>query len=316
MSFYRDYNDKLAFEVWNTRQQPVFKTIQVKPISRAGCSEISGVDLSKDLSSEQFSEIKKALAEYQVLAFRDQNISSEQHKKFGEKFGSLHRHVSAAIRAPGGDPEVLAWKTGKDSRFTAGEVWHNDVSCDEHPITQSILRVTKLPEGGGGDTAFANTHLAYESLSEPLKQLLLGLTAEHSGQEGWTNGYGEEPAPGQKFAVSTHPVVFTHPVSGRKHLFVNRGFTTKINELVRNESQAILELLNRHIETSQAFQFRVQWSPNTVVIWDNWAVQHQAIWDYYPFNRWGERVSAVAGIRPTQIYESDKASTDLLLEPA
>jgi len=316
MSFYRDYNDKLAFEAWNTRQQPVFKTIQVKPISRAGGAEISGVDLSEGLSADQFSEVRKALAEYQVLVFRDQNITSEDHKRFGSKFGSLHRHVSAAIRAPGGDPEVLAWKTGKDSRFTAGEVWHNDVSCDETPITQSILRVTKLPEGGGGDTAFANTHLAYESLSTPLKQFLLGLTAEHSGQEGWTNGYGEEPALGQKFSTSIHPVVFTHPITGRKHLFINRGFTTKIIELVRNESNAILELLNRHIETSQAFQFRVQWQSNTVVIWDNWAVQHQAIWDYYPFNRWGERVSAVAGIRPTQILLNKEEFKESILDLA
>ena len=316
MSFYRDYNDKLAFEAWNTRQQPVFKTIQVKHISRAGGAEISGVDLSEGLSADQFSEVRKALAEYQVLVFRDQNITSEDHKRFGSKFGSLHRHVSAAIRAPGGDPEVLAWKTGKDSRFTAGEVWHNDVSCDETPITQSILRVTKLPEGGGGDTAFANTHLAYESLSTPLKQLLLGLTAEHSGQEGWTNGYGEEPALGQKFATSIHPVVFTHPITCRKHLFINRGFTTKIIELVRNESNAILELLNRHIETSQAFQFRVQWQSNTVVIWDNWAVQHQAIWDYYPFNRWGERVSAVAGIRPTQILSNKEDFKESILDLA
>ena len=316
MSFYRDYNDKLAYEAWNTRQQPVFKTIQVKHISRAGGAEISGVDLSEGLSADQFSEVRKALAEYQVLVFRDQNITSEDHKRFGSKFGSLHRHVSAAIRAPGGDPEVLAWKTGKDSRFTAGEVWHNDVSCDETPITQSILRVTKLPEGGGGDTAFANTHLAYESLSTPLKQLLLGLTAEHSGQEGWTNGYGEEPALGQKFATSIHPVVFTHPITCRKHLFINRGFTTKIIELVRNESNAILELLNRHIETSQAFQFRVQWQSNTVVIWDNWAVQHQAIWDYYPFNRWGERVSAVAGIRPTQILSNKEDFKESILDLA
>lgn len=316
MSFYRDYNDKLTFEAWNTRKHPSFKTIQIKPISRAGGAEVTGIDLSKNLSDEQFAEIKKALAEYQTLVFRDQNIDAAQHKQFGEKFGTLHRHVSAAIRAPGGDPEILAWKTGKDSRFTAGEVWHNDVSCDENPITESILRVTKLPEGGGGDTAFVNTHLAYEALSEPLKQFILGLTAEHSGQEGWTNGYGEEPAPGQKFASSIHPVVFTHPVTGRKHLFVNRGFTTKIIELVRNESNAILELLNRHIETSQAFQFRVQWQPNTVVIWDNWAVQHQAIWDYYPFNRWGERVSAVAGIRPSKAIESIPQSAANILEPA
>ena len=298
MSFYRDYNDKLSFESWNTRTHPIFKTLKATPLSRAGGAEIEGVDLSKEISNEQFNEIQLAAAEYQALVFRNQNITSEQHKAFARRFGHLHRHVNASKRLPGGDPEVLAWKTVKDSRFTAGEVWHNDVSCDEHPISVSILRVTQLPEGGGGDTAFVNTHLAYESLSTPIKNFIRTLYAEHSGQEGWTNGYGEEPNPGEKFASHQHPVVFTHPQTGRKHLFVSRAFTTNIAELTRPESQAILELLNRHIETSQAFQFRVKWEPNTVVLWDNWGTQHQAVWDYYPFNRWGERVSAVAGIRP------------------
>ena len=298
MSFYRDYNDKLSFETWNTRNIPTFKTIQVKPISRAGGAEVRGVDLAKDVSDEQFSEVQRALAEYQVLAFRDQPISPEEHKNFGRKFGHLHQHVNASKRLPGGDPEILSWKTGKDSRFTAGEVWHNDVSCDQTPITTSILRITNLPEGGGGDTAFVNTHLAYESLSDTYKKFLQELRAEHSGQEGWTNGYGEEPDPGQKFAASQHPVVITHPETGRKHLFVSRAFTTHIADLTRNESQAVLESLYRQIETNQAFQYRVRWEPNTVVVWDNWGTQHQAIWDYYPFNRWGDRVSAVAGIKP------------------
>lgn len=299
MSFYRDYNDKLSFESWNTRNHPSFQTIQVKPISRAGGAEVVGVDLSEPISDEQFKEIKAASAEYGVLVFRNQEITTEDHKRFGLRFGTLHQHANAAKRLPGGDPEVLSWRTGKDSRFTAGEVWHNDVSCDTTPITQSILRITKLPEGGGGDTIFVNTHLAYEALSAPLKQFIQQFTAEHSGQEGWTNGYGEEPDPGQKFATSQHPVVLTHPVTGRKHLFVSRAFTTNIAQLTRAESQAVLELLYRHVETSQAFQFRVNWTPNTVVLWDNWGVQHQAIWDYYPFDRWGERVSAIGGIQPS-----------------
>jgi taurine dioxygenase len=121
---------------------------------------------------------------------------------------------------------VLAWKTGKDSRFTAGEVWHNDVSCDASPISTSILRLTRGPELGG-ETAFANTHLLYESLSAPFRTLIDQLSAEHSGREGWTNGYGDEPAPGEAFASHIHPVVIRHPASGRRHLFVNRGFTSR-----------------------------------------------------------------------------------------
>jgi taurine dioxygenase len=299
MSFYRDFNEKAAAERWNTRQQPTFKTIEVKPIAWAGGAEVSGVDLRQPLTPEQFEELQKALAEYLVLVFRRQPIDTAQHKAFGQRWGRLHRHVSAAKRAPGGDPEVLAWKTGKDSRFTAGEAWHNDVSCDPTPITASILRLTRTP-ALGGDTAFANTHLLYESLSTPFKALIEPLSAEHSGREGWTNGYGEEPEPGQTYASHVHPVVIRHPLSGRRHLFVNRGFTTHIQELTRAESQSVLEALYRHIETQLAAQFRVAWAPDTVVMWDNWGVQHQAVWDYYPQERWGERVSAVSGLSPTR----------------
>jgi len=297
MSFYRDYNDKLVFDAWDSRPRLSFKTIDVRPLSPAGGAEVLGVDLSQDLGDEQFAEIQAAAAEYLALVFPGQTLDSEQHKRLGRRFGSLHRHVNAAKRAPGGDPEVLAWKTGKDSRFTAGEAWHNDVSCDETPISTSILRLTRQP-GLGGDTAFVNTHLAYEALSTPLKQWLETLTAEHSGQEGWTNGYGEEPSPGQTFASAQHPVVLAHPVTQRKHLFVSRAFTTQIAGLTRAESQAVLELLYRHVETHLAFQFRVSWRPGHVVLWDNWGAQHQAIWDYYPHDRWGERVSAVNGLRP------------------
>lgn len=298
MSFYRDYNDKLALEQWNTRAKPCFQTIKVTPLAPALGAEIEGVDLSKEITPQQLEEIKRANAEYLVLVYRNQAMTPEDHKRFGRYFGILHRHVRADKHNPGGDPEILAWKTNKSSRFTAGEAWHNDVSCDASPISTSFLRVTQLPEGGGGDTAFANLYLAYASLSEPIKKLLEGLTAIHSGQEGWTNGYGAEPDPGQTFATSEHPVVVRHPVTGRPHLFVNRAFTTHIPQLTRPESNALLELLYQHIETHLAFQVRVRWTPNTLVSWDNWAVLHQAVWDYYPFERWGERVSAVSGQVP------------------
>jgi taurine dioxygenase len=298
MSFYRDYNDKLAIEQWNTRERSSYQTIKVTPLSPSFGAEVEGLDLRQDVTAQQLEEIKRASAEHLVLVFRNQEITSEDHKRFGRHFGTLHRHVRADKHNPGGDPEILAWKTSKSSRFTAGEAWHHDVSCDPNPISTSLLRVTRLPESGGGDTAFANLYLAYESLSEPIKTLLNGLTAVHSGQEGWTNGYGAEPDPGQTFASSEHPVVVRHPVTGRKHLFVNRAFTTHIVQLTRPESAALLELLYQHIESHLAFQLRVKWTPNTLLQWDNWATLHQAVWDYYPFERWGERVSAVSGNRP------------------
>lgn len=300
MSFYRDYNDKLAFERWNTRERGSYETIRLTPISPALGAEVEGIDLRQEPTPRQLDEIRRALAEHLVLVFRGQTISTADHKRFAHHFGELHRHFRAPRNAPGGDPEVLAWKTTAASRFTAGEAWHNDVSCEPTPISGSLLHVTRLPEGGGGDTAFANMYLAYESLSDPLKQLLDGLTAVHSGQEGWTNGYGDEPDPGEAFATAEHPVVVRHPLTGRKFLFVNSAFTSHIVQLTRAESDALLQLLYRHIERNLSFQARVGWTPDTLVFWDNWAVQHQAVWDYYPFERWGERVSVVGGQRPAQ----------------
>jgi taurine dioxygenase len=299
MSFYRDYNDKLAVEQWNTRQRSSYQTIKVTPLSPVLGAEVQGIDLRQEVTPEQLEEIKRASAEYLVLVFRNQDISSEDHKRFGRHFGTLHRHVRADKQNPGGDPEILSWKTSKSSRFTAGEAWHHDVSCDPQPISTSLLCVTRLPESGGGDTAFANLYLAYDALSEPIKTLLNGLTAVHSGIEGWTNGYGAEPDPGQTFAAAEHPVVVRHPVTGRKHLFVNRAFTSHIVQLTRTESNALLELLYQHIESHLVFQLRVKWEPHTVLFWDNWATLHQAVWDYYPFERWGERVSAVSGKTPS-----------------
>jgi len=301
MSFYRDYNDKLAYERWNTRPQPEYRHIKVTRISPALGAKVEGVDLRRDITAEQLAEIRQAIADNLVLVFHDQEIDTEQHKRFARHFGTLHRHVLAHEKVWDGkeyDPEVLAWRAGPNSRFTAGDAWHNDVSCDAEPIWGSFLRVTRLPEVGGGDTAFTNLYLAYESLSDPIKHLLDGLTAIHDGTEAWGKGYGATPAPGQSFPATEHPVVAQHPLTGRKFLFVNAGFTSHIVQLSRAESDAVLQLLFRHIEKHLAFQTRIHWAPNTLVFWDNWATQHHAVWDYYPFERWGERVSAFIGHGP------------------
>lgn len=300
MSFYRDFNDKHALADWNGRERSGYDTIAVRPLSPALGAEVEGVDLSRPLGEAQLADIRKAIADHLVLVFRDQDITSEDHKRFARHFGTLHRHVLGGARALSSsdhDPEILAWRTGPETRFTAGDAWHADVSCDPEPIWGSFLRVTRQPEIGG-DTAFANMYLAYDSLSEKLKALLDGLTAVHDGGKAWTAGYGAAPQPGQSFPSTEHPVVARHHLTGRKYLFVNEAFTSHIVQLTRTESDAVLALLFRHIEKNLAFQARIHWRPNSLVFWDNWATQHHAVWDYYPQERWGERASAFIGFAP------------------
>lgn len=301
MSFYRDFNDKIAIEAWNSERRQPYETIGVKQLSPTVGAEISGVDLSKDVPDAQFAEIRRALDENLAIVFRNQDISREHHKQFARRFGkSLHRHELAAtrFRHDGAfDPEFLSWRTGPDSRFTAGDGWHPDVSCDPSPIAVSLLRVTKIPPLGG-DTAFANMYLAYEYLSDPIKNLLDGLTAIHDGSLAWTAGYGAKPDPGKTYPQTEHPVVATHPRTGRKFLYVNASFTSHIVQLTRRESDAVLQFLFRHVESQLALQTRVHWQTNSLLVWDNWASQHHAVWDYYPEERWGERVSVVTGEAP------------------
>jgi len=301
MSLYRDFNDKTALAVWNTAERKPFETITVKRLSPAVGAEISGVDLSKEIPEPQFEEIRRAIDENLAVIFRDQPIDRAQHKAFALRFGNtLHRHELAASKvAPGTtyDPEFLAWRTGRDTRFTAGDGWHPDVSCDPYPIFVSLLHVTKTPPLGG-DTAFANSYLAYESLSEPFKAFLDGLTAIHDGAEGWSASYGVRPEDGKSFPSAEHPVVATHPRTGRKFLYVNPSFTTHIVQLTRAESDAVLGALFRHVESQLAFQTRIHWTPDALLVWDNWATQHHAVWDYYPEERWGDRVSVVTQDRP------------------
>jgi taurine dioxygenase len=190
MSFYRDFNDKTAIAAWNAIARGPFETIKVSRLSPTIGAEISGVDLSGEISDAQFTEIRRALDENLALIFRDQRLEREAQKAFAKKFGGvLHRHELATSRGfdAAHDPEFLAWRTGPESRYTAGDGWHPDVSCDPEPIFVSLLHVTKTPTIGG-DTVFANAYLAYESLSEPFKAFLDGLTAIHDGAEGWSAG--------------------------------------------------------------------------------------------------------------------------------
>ena len=141
-----------------------FESIGVDSLTPHIGAQISGVDLSQDLSNEQFSEIYQAWLDWKVIVFRDQDIDRDQHKAFARKFGTLHVHPMQ--HSYGGDPEILSVKTTKNSAYTAGNAWHTDVTCDEIPPMASALYIKETPESGGGDTLFANMYLAYDLLSD------------------------------------------------------------------------------------------------------------------------------------------------------
>jgi len=259
-------------------------------------AEIHGVDLSRPLGNDEFSAIYQAWLDWKVLVFRDQHLNREQHKAFARRFGSLHVHPMQ--HSYGGDPEILSVKTTAKSRYTAGDGWHTDVTCDEIPPLGSMLYVTETPEVGGGDTLYADMYLAYELLSDTMKDMLAGLTAVHDGAKPYLGSYNVAPAEGTEYPRNEHPVIVTHPETGKKLLYVNSGFTTRIKGLAAWESRMLLDGLTQFIATTPRLTCRVRWAPNTLVFWDNRCTQHHAVWDYYPHSRYGERVSIVGTERP------------------
>ena len=270
-----------------------FETITVDKLTPIIGAEIGGVDLSAP-SNRQLDEIHRALAENQVIFFRDQELTPEQHLDFGRHFGPLHLHP-AAPHAPG-HPELMIIHADKDSPRANGENWHTDVSCDELPPLGSILYIKTCPPRGG-DTLFASMYAAYEALSERMQTYLEGLSALHDGEpvyRGLYANYGVADKP--SYPHAEHPVVRTHPVTGRKALYVNRGFTRRILGIPRDESEGVLRYLYEHME-NPLFQCRFRWRANSVAFWDNRCVQHHAMWDYWPHTRSGFRVT-VRGERP------------------
>ncbi|MBI3825914.1 MAG: TauD/TfdA family dioxygenase [Candidatus Rokubacteria bacterium] len=271
----------------------VYVPIQVERLTPHVGAELHGVDLSQLLDERVFKLVHDALVEHGVIFFRDQHLTPEQQKAFGRLFGELHLHPAA----PGlveGHPEILVIHADEHSKRVAGEEWHSDVSCDPEPPMGSILYMHELPPVGG-DTLFASMYAAYEALSDPLKRLLEGMTAMHEGEHVYRGRYGVKDE-GRVFPKAEHPVIRTHPVSGRRALFVNRGFTTRIVQLKRPESDALLQFLFRHVETPE-FHCRFRWQERSVAFWDNRGVQHHAMWDYFPQRRHGHRVT-VKGDRP------------------
>ena len=264
-----------------------YAAIQVQKLTPHAGAEIHGVDLAQPLDERTFKEIHDALIEHGVIFFRDQHLTPDEQKAFGRLFGELHLHPAAPSLLPA-HPEILVIHADENSKRVAGEDWHSDVSCDPEPPMGSILYMHELPPVGG-DTLFASMYAAYDTLSAPMQRFLEPLTAMHEGEHVYRGRYGVKDE-GRVFPKAEHPVIRTHPVSGRKALFVNRGFTTRIVGLGKAESTAVLDFLFHHVETPE-LHCRFRWQPRSVAFWDNRAVQHHAMWDYYPQRRHGHRVT-------------------------
>lgn len=272
-----------------------YETIQVKPVSPHIGALIGGIDLSRTLSNRQVEELHHALDDHLVLFFRDQDLDYDAAKRFGRHFGELAIHPNTP--GPDGHPEILPIHTDANSKIINGERWHSDVSCEEEPSYASILHLKTVPEIGG-DTIFASQYAAYDALSPRLKTYLDGLTAVHDGGPAYRHSNAKRGVAetGKTYPRAVHPVVRTNPRTGRKSLFVNAGFTTRINDLPDREGKALLNFLVEHAAKPD-FQTRFQWQDGSVAVWDNRFTQHMAIWDYYPQTRSGFRVT-VRGDRP------------------
>jgi taurine dioxygenase len=270
-----------------------FDHIEVRTLAPTIGAEIGGVNLA-DVDDASFAEIHRAWLEYKVVFFRDQSIDARQQVAFASRFGELEGHPF--LPAKDEDERIIRFEKSAD---VAGveNLWHSDVSWREVPSLASILRAVEVPPAGG-DTLFCDMIAAYAGLPDDVKEAIDGAFAVHD----FSHSFGlalskEELEQRQKqFPAVRHPVVRTHPETGRKILYVNSIFTSHIEGIPDDESRKLLDFLCRQATTPE-YQCRFQWRTGSVAMWDNRAVQHYASNDYWPMRRVMERVTII-GDRP------------------
>ena len=292
-----------------------FQAWQLEPTIGA---EITGIDITKPLTDDAVSELRQALHDYKVIFFRDQHLTPSEHLAFARRFGPLDvpNYFAAQLlnsaNGSGSDSseversapsnidraELVRFEKGSDA---AGfeNLWHHDYPWREHPSMGAVLHALVVPSLGG-DTLFADMYAAYDALDGTTKEEIENLVAVHD----YTYGFARYFPPEQHEELRAqhppvrHPVVCTHPVTGRRHLYVNRSFVSHIEGLSPDKSRELVDRLCRQADCPE-HQCRFRWSPDAVAFWDNQAVQHYAASDYWPAARVTERVS-IAGPRPTK----------------
>ncbi|MFQ5959477.1 MAG: TauD/TfdA dioxygenase family protein, partial [Alphaproteobacteria bacterium] len=271
-------------------------TIEVTPISGALGAEVAGVDLAGPLGNEAFAAVHAALLEHLLLYFPDQRLSPEGLMAFGRRFGELIVHPF--LPHLDDHAEVMLVDKKEESRINTGNGWHTDMSFLAEPPMGTALHARITPPFGG-DTLFANMYAAYDALTGGMKRLLAGLTAVHDFRDDFRraarNGRTSVDeaaieAAHEAYPPAEHPVVRTHPESGRKALYVNRLFTSHFKGMTRAESRPLLDFLFEH-SVRPEFVCRLRWQPRALALWDNRCTQHYAINDYHGRRRLMHRVT-------------------------
>ena len=275
--------------------------VEVRPIAGACGAVIDGVRIGDDLDDATIGEIRAALNRHCVIFFRDQEFDAAQHKAFARRFGEIFVHPN--YRGMQQDDEIVMVRREPGDKHIVGEEWHADTTMVEAPPMGAILYAIEVPPYGG-DTCFANQYLAYDTLSDGMKRLLDGLRAVHSdrmvaGPQAGRNAYRStkvrEDAAWRE-TVSAHPVVRTHPETGRKLLFVNHSYTVGFEGMSEAESRPLLDYLLEHGHRPE-FTCRFRWEKGSVAFWDNRSAKHLAVHDAGPHRRLMRRVQ-IAGDRP------------------
>ncbi len=272
-----------------------FEPLDVRPLSPALGAEILGIDLNEDLSDAAFASIREALGTHGVIFFRDQDLSPKAHIAFAERFAPID--INRFFRPVEGYPMIAEVRKEPDQKLNIGGVWHTDHSYDEAPALGSVLLARELPDVGG-DTLFASMALAYETLSDGLKQTLSELKAWHSSRHAFGQGgttaelqrEGRIQNPDLATQDTCHPVVISHPQTGRKTLYVNPGFTRRFDGWTEAESKPLLDFLYAHA-TRPEFTCRFSWKVGSVAVWDNRATWHFAMNDYAGQRRLMHRIT-------------------------
>ena len=251
-----------------------------------GAELADGTQLA-DFSDGEVAALKQLAAERGVVVARNQNMDMHTQANFGHRLGTL---MTSPVNKPGIPEELIVIHAGPKSRMAAGEGWHSDVSSELVPPGLSMLRMEVVPSSGG-DTLFADMCQAFERLSPSMQGFLKQLHARHEPKGHYLYLSGAKKL--EELPSAVHPVVRTHPLTGRNALYVNKGFVDRIVELSALESDRLLAMLYDHVAYSVSLQCRVKWREDTVVFWDNRVVQHHAAFDYHPQVRRGYRITVV-----------------------
>lgn len=266
--------------------------IDVTPIAGALGAEITGIDLTSELSPAALAELKQALLDHEVVFFRDQAMSPAAHASLADKFGKPQLHE--AYPHVDGYPQITILENDKANPSKI-EKWHTDMTFRKNPPLGSILHGVIIPERGG-DTLFASMSAAFEGLSDAMQSFLSSLTAVHDFSHGFRESLAE-PGGRERLAGMVagnppveHPLVRTHPESGKPGLYVNSLFTVSIKDMKAKESDALLAFLFDHVTTPE-YTCRFQWKADSVAFWDNRIVQHKPVNDYWPQHRKMQRIT-------------------------